>query len=88
MNIIETQMFILLGALLGMAGQVLRMVISYKKSLLQIFLSLLVSCTIGIITAIALLGIQINELIMLTFITVGYAGTDFIEGLIKDSKSD
>ncbi len=83
MNIFEVQSFILLGAILGMVGQVLRMVVNNNKSLPQIFISLLVSCAIGTITAIALLGVETSKLIMIVFITVGYAGTDFIEKLVK-----
>lgn len=83
MNIFEVQSFILLGAVLGMVGQVLRIIINHNKSLSQIFLSLLVSCAVGTITAIALLGIEISKLTMVIFIAVGYAGTDFIEGLVK-----
>lgn len=83
MNIFEVQSFILLGAILGMVGQVLRIIVNYNKSLSQIFISLLVSCAIGTITAIALLGVETSKLIMIVFITVGYVGTDFIEKLVK-----
>ncbi len=83
MSIFEIQSFVLLGALLGIAGQVLRLTVSPKKNLPQIFVSLLVACAIGTITAIALLGTDASKLVMLIFIAVGYAGTDFIEGLVK-----
>ena len=83
MNNFEIQAFILLGALLGTAGQVLRTVVSPNKNLPQIIVNLLVSCAIGTITAIALLGVPATKLTMLAFIAAGYAGTDFIEGLIK-----
>ena len=61
----------------------MRTVVSPNKNLPQIIVNLLVSCAVGTITAIALLGVETSKLIMVIFIAVGYAGTDFIEGLIK-----
>lgn len=88
MSILEIQSFVLLGALLGTAGQVLRIVVAnHNKSLPQVFISLLASCAIGTITAIALLGTETSKLVMLTFIVIGYAGTDFIEELTKGGKN-
>lgn len=74
--------FILLGAFLGMVGGVLHLLTAGEPTWLQVAISLMVSCVVGTIVAIALLGAEISSVLLVAIIALGYAGTDFILSLL------
>jgi hypothetical protein len=107
MNTQQVILQILLGGLLGITGQALRIIIGMKKlgedanqqqktvgELIdgsRIFISLLIGFCAGILATITISDFK-KELFgnpdtvkqnILAIIAAGYAGTDFIEGLIK-----
>lgn len=88
----------LLGALLGISGQCLRVIVGLKKNndingkdakikdwfdSKHFLMSILIGAVAGIVGAISLLGEEIDKQLLITLMTIGYAGTDFIEGFIK-----
>lgn len=93
MNVYEVTTFILLGAFLGMAGQVARMVVGLKKKhdegnkdwfdTKKLVISIILGGVAGILGAISLLGETVGKQTLLTLIAVGYAGADFIEGFMQ-----
>ncbi len=107
MNTQQVIMQILLGGLLGITGQSLRIIIGMKKlaedanqqqkkvgeliDTSRIFISLLIGFCAGVLATITISDFK-TELFgkpdsvkqnILAVIAAGYAGTDFIEGLIK-----
>lgn len=89
-------MIILLGGLLGMVGQLLRVVIGIKKALdkgqemdykrliLSLFLSFAIGMVAGVLAALNVLGSEtIDKTTVVAFLAAGYAGTDFIEGFMR-----
>lgn len=78
----EAMIFVLLGAFLGMAGGVLHLLTIREQTGLQVAVNLMVGCAVGTIAAIALLGIEITSVLLITIIVIGYAGTDFILALL------
>ncbi len=78
----EAAVFVLLGAFLGMVGGALYMLTIREQTGLQTAISLMVSCSIGTIASIALLGLEVNGVLMVAIIALGYAGTDFILSLL------
>lgn len=97
MDINVLVMGIILGGLLGMVGQGLRVVVGLKKlndtdsfkadfSTSTLMLSLLIGFVAGVLALIGTSGIEtelIDKNTMMTIIASGYAGTDFIEGFVK-----
>ncbi|OPY59761.1 MAG: hypothetical protein A4E55_00111 [Pelotomaculum sp. PtaU1.Bin035] len=97
MNVFEITTFILLGTILGMAGQAARMVVGLKKkydeasqgktedwfNTKQLVISLMIGGVAGTLGAISLLGEELGKQTLLTLIAVGYAGADFIEGFMQ-----
>ena len=77
----ETATFILLGAILGIVGGILHLLTVREPTWLQVAISLMVSCAVGTIVAIALLGAEISSVLLVAIIALGYAGTDFILSL-------
>jgi uncharacterized membrane protein YfcA len=92
MDILE---FVILGILLGIAGQGARAVVGIKKQYDKgkedwfdgrlLITSLVIGGTAGAFGAIGLLDNReiVDKQTLLTLITIGYAGTDFIEGFMK-----
>ena len=78
----ETATFILLGAILGIVGGILHLLTVREPTWLQVAISLMVSCAVGTIVAIALLGAEISSVLLVAIIALGYAGTDFILALL------
>lgn len=97
MTVCEVTMFILLGAFLGMVGQVTRVIVGIKKNLdkasqencwdwfnpKQLVISLMIGGVAGTLAAISLLGEEVGKQTLLTLVAIGYAGADFIEGFMK-----
>ncbi len=97
--------YLVLGGVLGVAGQTIRLVVGVKKKhdeairtgkplkevfdMHQVWLGLIISVVVGIVAGI--LGIltfwgrdlEISRQLIITLLGVGYAGTDFIEGLVR-----
>jgi cell division protein FtsX len=94
--------YLMLGIVLGMIGQLVRVGIGYKKKLdeanakgvnvntlfdsKEILPSLMIAGVIGAaagaLGAIQILDQEINKETLITLLSIGYAGTDFIEGLL------
>ncbi|NLB88104.1 MAG: hypothetical protein GX790_02595 [Syntrophomonadaceae bacterium] len=102
MDVCQVTVFILLGAILGSAGQCLRVIVGLKKcndnadkdcklkdwfDSKQLLISLIIGSVAGIIGAVTLLGEPVDKQVLITLITIGYAGTDFIEGFMKKKLS-
>lgn len=97
MEIYETISFIFLGAFWGLVGQCIRVIVGLKKrfdekartgvedwfDLKRLMISLLIGLVCGSLGAIYLLGEELTKDVLLTLIAMGYAGTDFIEGLMR-----
>ncbi|MEA4926360.1 MAG: hypothetical protein VB084_13775 [Syntrophomonadaceae bacterium] len=94
MDVFQVTVFILLGAILGSAGQGIRIVVGLKKNndkgdkgttfdLKQFIIGLTIGSIAGILGAISLYGELIDKQLLITLIAIGYAGTDFIEGFMK-----
>lgn len=91
--------YIVLGGLLGAVGQGARMIVGTKKvheeatasgkdwkdliELKRLMVSLIIGGIAGILGAVFLLGAKIDKEFLITLIAIGYAGTDFIEGIIR-----
>jgi hypothetical protein len=89
---------IALGTLLGLMGQGIRVVIGLKKQsdeaaaagkkradnfdVVRLCLSLAIGAIAGSVSAIILMGTVVDKEFLLTIITSGYAGTDFVEGTL------
>ena len=94
MDILE---FIILGIVLGIAGQGARSVVGMKKNYDKasrdwfdgrlLITSLMIGGIAGAFGAIGLFDNRkvVDKQILLTLITIGYAGTDFIEGFMMKS---
>ena len=97
-DVYQVTAFILLGAILGSAGQGIRVVVGLKKGndkadkgtkikdwvdSKQLVISIIIGAVAGILGAISLYGEVINKQLLITLITIGYAGTDFIEGFMS-----
>jgi len=102
MDIMEVTLFIILGIILGMLGQGARAVVGIKKKYdresrdfkdwfdgKRLRISLMIGGIAGTLGAIALLDKgEIDKQVLLTLLSTGYAGTDFIEGFMKKNLSD
>lgn len=100
MEVVETILFILLGALMGIIGQGLRAIVGIRKnckifswakrecwfSFHQLIISLIIGGVAGSLGAVFMLEAEIERELLLTLVTVGYAGTDFIESFIDYQK--
>ncbi len=99
-DVCQVTFFLIMGAILGSAGQCARVVVGVKKKIdiadkgtaikdwfdvKQLLLSIIIGAVAGIIGAISLLGEAIDKQLLITLMAIGYAGTDFIEGFIKKS---
>ncbi len=101
-SVLEIVLFIILGIILGMVGQGARAVVGIKKRYDKVsesredwfdakllMISLMIGGIAGALGAIALLDRRVTDRqTLLTLITIGYAGTDFIEGFMKKSLPD
>lgn len=103
MDVFQVTTFIILGAILGSAGQCIRVVVGLKKSndksvegakpkdwfdSKQLLIGILIGAVAGILGAISLCGEVIDKQLLITLIAIGYAGTDFIEGFMKKKIPD
>ncbi|HZJ76236.1 MAG TPA: hypothetical protein VFC70_00880 [Oscillospiraceae bacterium] len=101
-SVLEIVLFIILGIILGMVGQGARAVVGIKKRYDKVsesredwfdakllMISLMIGGIAGALGAIALLDRRVvDRQTLLTLITIGYAGTDFIEGFMRKSLPD
>jgi len=96
----QTLTFILLGALLGAAGQGARAIVGLKKEIVaarssgkkvgewfdgrELLLSFVLGAVAGVLAAIWQYepNVQITRSLLLGFAGAGYAGADFISGLM------
>jgi hypothetical protein len=92
-------MYIVVGAFLGAIGQSIRVIIGVKKEneriankkkemkdwldLKRLLVSLIIGAIAGCLGAILLLGTAVNKEFLLGLVAIGYAGTDFIEGIMR-----
>lgn len=111
--------FVVLGAILGIVGQLLRVLVGLKKVqdeakravadravggeayaaslraerrartdvnrfLNSLLISVLVGAACGVLAAVNALGAEVNRSLLLSIVGAGYAGTDFIEGLLRE----
>lgn len=93
MNTVEVLLFIVLGIILGMTGQGARVIVGLKKKFdtgsknwfdaKLLVTSFMIGGIAGAIGAILLLDQELDKQTLLTLVTIGYAGTDFIEGFMK-----
>jgi hypothetical protein len=99
MEIAVAILYIVLGVILGAVGQGARAVIGIKKAadeaattnkkidewfdVKRFLFSLIIGAIAGCLAAILLLEAPVNQELMLGLVAAGYAGTDFIEGLIS-----
>lgn len=99
MEVYEVFTFVVLGTLLGLLGQILRVVVGIKKEIEQtaangktlkdsfdtvrLAISLMIGGLAGGLGAISLLGTEVNRELLLTLVAIGYSGADFIEGFIR-----
>lgn len=102
MDILEIILFIVLGVILGTVGQGVRAVVGIKKKYDRVSkdredwfdakllgISLMIGSIAGALGAVTLLDREIiDKQTLLVLITIGYAGTDFIEGFMKKGLSD
>lgn len=99
MGVYEVFTFIVLGTLLGILGQILRVVVGIKKEIeqasavekplkdsfdsIRLAISLMIGGVAGGLGAISLLGTEVNRELLLTLVAIGYSGADFIEGFMR-----
>ena len=99
MSIPDTLWFLMLGGLLGLAGQVLRAVVGIKKAQeeaggrptaewfngKELGVSLLIGVVAGILAALVKHDppLRLDRDLMLGIMPAGYAGTDLISGMMK-----
>jgi hypothetical protein len=99
MEIAVAILYIVLGVILGAIGQGARAVIGIKKAAdeaaalekkidewfdwKRFLFSIVIGAIAGCLAAILLLEAPVNQELMLGLVAAGYAGTDFIEGLIS-----
>ena len=99
MDIYTALMYIIVGAFLGAVGQGIRVIIGVKKAhekpinmnkemkewldLKRLLVSLIIGAIAGCLGAIVLLGTAVNREFLLGLVAAGYAGTDFIEGIMR-----
>jgi hypothetical protein len=92
-------LYIIVGAFLGAIGQSIRVIIGVKKEnerianrkkemkdwldLKRLLVSLIIGAIAGCLGAILLLGAAVNKEFLLGLVAIGYAGTDFIEGIMR-----
>jgi hypothetical protein len=99
MGVYEVFMFVALGTLLGLLGQILRVIVGIKKEIeqttingktlrdsfdsIRLVISLMIGGLAGGLGAITLLGTELNRELLLTLVAIGYSGADFIEGFVR-----
>lgn len=91
--------YFLLAALLGTAGQVMRIIVGIKKQsessenfdVKRLSVSLLLAVAVGMVAGILYMmansNVVIGNTMYLACLSAGYAGTDFIEGWMRKNQS-
>lgn len=94
----EYLILILLGGIMGIVGQLIRVVIGlkkaadtnqvidYKRTILSLILAFAIGGIAGVLAAINMTEVKIDKTTLISFLAAGYAGTDFIEGFISKNK--
>lgn len=92
---------ILLGGILGMAGQGIRVIVGikkvndandsdnplkYQRTIMSLFIAFSIGGIAGVLAAIGSIESPIDKATIIAFLTAGYAGTDFIEGFMMKNK--
>ncbi len=97
MNTFDVLGFLVVGALLGATGQGARVVVGLKKGMesaagrrrkpwfdgKRLLVSLLIGACAGVLGAIGQWGSVLDKEFMVSVVTIGYSGTDFLEGFIR-----
>jgi hypothetical protein len=99
MDVTTAVLYVVLGAILGAVGQGTRSIVGIKKrsdqaavkneemkewfDLNRLLFSLIIGAIAGSFAAVFLVGMEIGQEFLLGLIAAGYAGTDFIEGIIE-----
>ncbi len=97
MDALTALSYMVLGAFLGATGQGLRFAIGLKKRYEEnpgkrsrewfdwgrMVLSFIIGASAGVLAAVFLLGSNVNRNYLLSVIAAGYAGTDFIEAILR-----
>ena len=94
MDIYTALNYLILGALLGAAGQGARVIVGLKKlydtqgfksdfSGVQLIISLVIGAVAGVLGTLTLMGQPVDQKFLLGLIAFGYAGADFIEGFMQ-----
>jgi hypothetical protein len=94
MDIYTALNYLILGALLGAAGQGARVIVGLKKlhdtqkfssdfSWVQLIISLVIGAVAGILAVVMLMGQPVDKKFLLGLVAVGYAGADFLEGFMQ-----
>jgi hypothetical protein len=60
-----------------------RLLVSLIIGLKRLLVSLIIGAIAGCLGAILLLGAAVNKEFLLGLVAIGYAGTDFIEGIMR-----
>jgi hypothetical protein len=89
---------LLIGMILGVTGQIARSVVGLKKemdnarpgdkkwdwfNMRELLVSLLLGAAAGILSAVLMIGTQLNREFLLACVAAGYAGSDFIQGFMQ-----
>jgi hypothetical protein len=92
---------ILLGGILGMVGQGIRVIVGikkvndakdsdnplkYQRTIMSLFIAFSIGGIAGVLAAIGSMEAPIDKATIIAFLTAGYAGTDFIEGFMMKNK--
>lgn len=99
MDVTTAVLYVVLGAILGAVGQGTRAIVGIKKrsdqaavkneemkewfDLNRLLFSLVIGAIAGSFAAVFLVGTEVDQECLLGLIAAGYAGTDFIEGVIE-----
>lgn len=99
MDVYQAATYVVLGAVLGVLGQGARVIVGLKKEfdeaavskksmqewfdLRELMLSLVIGAIAGGLGAVVLFGKAVDKQLLLSLMAAGYAGTDFIEGMMK-----
>lgn len=86
---------VLLGGILGMSGQGIRVIIGlkklndsgevkdYRRLVFSLFISFAIGGIAGVLAAINSIDAVLDKATATAFVAAGYAGTDFIEGFMN-----
>lgn len=96
MDLVPIYWYIIAGFILGLIGQVVRVIVGFKKQYdstqsglnqwfnkTQLIVSLIIGGLAGFLAGLFLSGDTMNTAFYLAVIAAGYSGSDFIEGFMR-----